>query len=68
MLSDSFDYARRLSKTGCGNGKVLESAAFEICKSIVNGVKIIDVWNVNKFTAARTKMEVAKIQNRVAQC
>ena len=44
MLSDSFDYARRVSKTGCGNGKVLESAAFEICKSIVNGVKIIDVW------------------------
>ena len=35
MLLDSFDYARKISKMRQrGNGKVLESATFEIHKSI----------------------------------
>ena len=32
-----------------------------------NGSKMIDRWNVNKLTAARTKMEVGKLRTRVAQ-
>ena len=29
--------------------------------------EMIDRWNVNKLTAARTKMEVGKLRARVAQ-
>ena len=32
-----------------------------------NGAKMVDVWNVNKLTKARTKMEVGKLRTRVAQ-
>ena len=32
-----------------------------------NGSKLIDRWNVNKLTAAWTKMEVGKLGTRVAQ-
>ena len=46
-----------------GNEKVLESAVFEICRSIMT--KMIDVWNVNKLTASWTKMELGKLQTKV---
>ena len=33
-----------------------------------NGVKMVDVWNFNKLTEARTKMEVGKkLRTRVTQ-
>ena len=32
-----------------------------------NGAKIGDVWNVNKPTEARTKMEVAKLETKAVQ-
>ena len=32
-----------------------------------NDAKIVDVWNVNKLTETRTKMEVAKLQTKAAQ-
>ena len=32
-----------------------------------NGINMVDVWNVNKLTTARTKMEVGKLRIRVAQ-
>ena len=43
-----------------GNGKVLEFATFKIRKSIIT--KMIDVRNVDKLTAARTKMKVGKLR------
>ena len=49
-----------------GNGKVLQSTAFEVRKNIMSP-KMVDVWNVNKLTEARTKMEVGKLRTRVAQ-
>ena len=52
-----------------GNGKALESALFEIWKTIKKrqNAKTIELWNVNKTTAARTKMEADKSRIRVAQ-
>ena len=32
-----------------------------------NGTKMVDVWNVNKLTEARTKMEVGELQTKAAQ-
>ena len=32
-----------------------------------NGAKMVDVWNVNKLTEARTKMEVAKLRTKAVQ-
>ena len=32
-----------------------------------NGTKRIDIWNVNKLTTRRTKMEVCQLRTRVAQ-
>ena len=32
-----------------------------------NGAKMVDVWNVNKLTEARTKMEVGKLRTSAAQ-
>ena len=46
-----------------GNEKVLESAVFEICRSIMT--KMIDVWNVNKLTVSLIKMELGKLQTKV---
>lgn len=46
-----------------GNEKVLESAVFEICRSIMT--KMIDVWNVNKLTVSWIKMELGKLQTKV---
>ena len=48
-----------------GNGKVLESAALVNH----NGDKMVDVcvWNVNKLTEARTKMEVGKLRTKAEQ-
>ena len=63
MLLNSFDQDE--SSRQRGNRKVLESATFEIRKSIM--AKTIDMWNVNKLTAAQTKMEVGKLRTRVAQ-
>ena len=44
-----------------GNGKAPELASFEIHKSM------IELWNINKLTAAPTKTEAGKSQTRVAQ-
>ena len=32
-----------------------------------NGAKMVDVWNVNKLTEARIKMEVGKLRTKAAQ-
>ena len=32
-----------------------------------NGTKMVDAWNVNKLTEARTKMEVGKLRTKAAQ-
>ena len=32
-----------------------------------NGAKMVAVWNVNKLTETRTKMEVGKLQTKAAQ-
>ena len=32
-----------------------------------NRAKMVDVWNVNKLTDERTKMEVGKLRTRVSQ-
>ena len=32
-----------------------------------NGAKMGDVWNVNKLTEARTKMEVGKLRTKALQ-
>ena len=32
-----------------------------------NGTKMVDIWNVNKHTEARTKMEVGKLRTKTAQ-
>ena len=48
-----------------GNGKVLESASFEIRNH--NGTKMITRWNFNKLTKTRTKMEAGNLRTRVGQ-
>ena len=32
-----------------------------------NGTKMVDVWNVNKLTEKRNKMEVGKLRTGVTQ-
>ena len=59
MLLDSF--SQKESARQCGNGKVLESARFDICKSIM--AKMIDVSNIIQLIAAQIKMEVGKLQS-----
>ena len=61
MLLDIFDQ----DESARGDGKIEEAVTFEIRKSIM--AKRIGAWNVNKLTAARTKMEVGKLHTRVAQ-
>ena len=60
MLFDSFVRQR-------GNGKVLESALQHSKFVNHNGAKMVDVWNVNKLTEARTKMEGGKLPTKAAQ-
>ena len=56
-----------------GNGKVLDLIYIYIYSlqnsKLVNynGANIVDVWNANKITDARTKMEVGKLRTRVAK-
>ena len=47
-----------------GNGKVLDLQRSKLVNH--NGAKMVYVWNVNKH-AARTKMEVSKLQTKVTQ-
>ena len=51
------------------NKKFLEFANGDVRNTLIyNCTKRIDVWNINKFTPARTKMEAGgKIRTRVAQ-
>ena len=55
----------------CGNGKVLDLIyiySLQNSKLVnYNGANIVDVWNANKITDARTKMEVGKLRTRVAK-
>ena len=60
MLFDSF------VRQG-GNGKVLESVLQHSKFVNHNGSKMVDVWNVNKLTEVRTKMEVGKLRTKAAQ-
>ena len=60
MLFSSFARQR-------GNGKVLESP-LQYSKFVnQNGAKMVDLWNVNKLTEARTKMEVGKLRTKAEQ-
>ena len=50
-----------------GNGKVLESALQHLKVVNQNSAKMVDAWNVNKLTEARTKMEAGKLRTKAVQ-
>ena len=50
-----------------GNGKVLEPALQHSKFVNHNDAKMVDVWNVNKLTESRAKMEVGKLRTKAAQ-
>ena len=70
MLFDSFDHAMQDDSVRQGNVEMEGFWNLQPSKFVNhNGTKMIYVcvWNVNKRTKARTKIEVSKLQTRAAQ-
>ena len=67
MLFDSFDHARRFRKW---QDSMRMERFWNLQRLKVvnhNDAKMVDVWNVNKLTDERTKMEVDKLQTTVME-
>ena len=75
MLFDSFDHAMQDESAARQSDSVemerfcnLQRSKFVLLLNHIRyGAKMVDVWNVNKPTEARTKMEVGKLRTRAAQ-
>ena len=67
MLFDSFDHARRVRKWQ-DSTRMERFWNLQRLKFVNhNDAKMVDVWNINKLTEERIKIEVDKLQTKVME-